>query len=115
MVDINEKAFAAAAISKKSNSQVEKLNKKDDKECKTDSINIDVDSNGISSAKLAKAKRRKTQQIKLKKQQIKKRHFSKTPKERINVARLPQSSTDLSSNWKRLLQQMEEENKNKIV
>ena len=36
---------------------------------------------------------------------------SKLPKEK-HVARLPQSSEDLSSNWKKLLQQMEGENRN---
>ena len=116
MVDINEKAFAAAAISKKWNPQAEKLkNRKDAKECKTDPINIVGDSNNITSVKVAKAKKRKAQQIKLKNKKIKKRNVPKPPKEKVNVARLPQSSTDLSSNWKRLLQQMEEQNKNKVV
>ena len=55
-----------------------------------------------------------------KQQTTKNKKFSKKRKEKStmnqaqtkNVAKLPQSQTDYSSNWKKMLQQMEDEKKN---
>ena len=108
MVDIDEKAFAAATILKKRESPAKQFkNQNHPKAFKANPINEPVSTNNISKVSLKKRKK-KTKLTKFKKGVGDK---VKTPKEKISVARLPQSSKDLSSNWKRLLQQMEEQNK----
>ena len=78
--------------------------------------------NGEKSAKLhhdTKASLNTISQVS-KQQTTKNKKFSKKRKEKStmnqaqtkNVAKLPQSQTDYSSNWKKMLQQMEDEKKN---
>jgi len=104
MVDINEKAFADATNTKKRKSIGEQLaNSKDGKRHKTDSTKLDSDK---QLGNIGKANKRQ------KKKRINRKMTAMDgTTTKANVARLPQSSTDMSSNWKKLLQQMEEENK----
>lgn len=105
MVDVNETTVANSSISNKRKYLAEKPEgKKDGKGSTTDAL-LDTASN-ISSSTIEKKKKRKN-----KHGSRAKKHVAMDKKEK-SAARLPQSATDWSSNWKSLLQQMEEENKN---
>ena len=105
MVDVNETAFAAAASQnkwQKRQSQKDKLGGlKNDKSYQND---LDV-SDRIGTNKNKKYRnKQKTRKIKAE------RNVQRTSDvEKINAAKLPKTSADLSSNWKKLLQQMEEQ------
>ena len=105
MVDVNEQTPTNSSISKKTVHMAEQQEyKKDRKRSGTDAL-LDVASNVSSSGTDKKKKRNKKNGSKAKK------HAAIDKKEKSNAARLPQSATDWSSNWKKLLQQMEAENK----
>ena len=104
MVDINEKAFASVVLKKRrQNLAQEDKNNSACKKPKPDTaIKSDKHSDEGATKKKKKYKNRKKKKMNASSAEV---------KDAINVARMPQSATDLSSNWKRLLQQMEEENK----
>ena len=104
MVDINEKAFASVVLKKRrQNLAQEDKNNSACKKPKPDTaIKSDKHSDEGATKKKKKYKNRKKKKMNASSAEV---------KNAINVARMPQSATDLSSNWKRLLQQMEEENK----
>ena len=101
MVDINEKAFAAAGSREKwKMRQSEKLKGvKRDKQCENELSSSDR----TVSKKIKYRNKVNTKKLKAK------GNVQKSSNERVNAARLPKTSADLSSNWKKLLQQMEEQ------
>ena len=104
MVDINEKAFASVVLKKKrQNLAQEDIYNSACKKPKPDTV-LKSDKHSVE-----RATKKKKQYKKPKKKKM--NASSAAVKDATNVARIPQSATDLSSNWKRLLQQMEEENK----
>lgn len=105
MVDINEKAFADATDLKKrkvvSESSVDLKLKKRHK--------IDPTVKSAGDKKLDNKERSRKR---LKKNKVgRKMTANNGTNKKENMARLPQTSNDMSSNWKKLLQKMEEENK----
>ena len=104
MVDINEKAFASVVLKKRrQNLAQEDKNNSACKKPKPDTV-FKSDKHSVEWATKNKKKYKNRKKKKM-------NASSAAVKDAINVARMPQSATDLSSNWKRLLQQMEEENK----
>lgn len=101
MVDINEKAFAAAASRDKLKiHQSQKLKGvKRDKQCENELSPSDR----AVPKKIRYTNKTNARNVKAK------RNVQKSSNEKVNAARLPKTSADLSSNWKKLLQQMEEQ------
>ena len=104
MVDINEKVSASPSVfPNKRKSFDEPLVSKNGKRAKLQKSTIVGETKPIKNINKQKSNKRKNYKRKV--------IASENQSKMKNAAKLPQSATDYSSNWKKLLQQMEEEKK----
>ena len=104
MVDINEKVSASPSVfPNKRKSFDETLVSKNGKRAKLQKSTIVGETKPIKNINKQKSNKRKNYKRKV--------IASENQSKMKNAAKLPQSATDYSSNWKKLLQQMEEEKK----